>query len=363
MIDGKYAVLRDLGEGSYATVKLVQRLDGSLAAMKVFKDSHNWAKEYDIVKKLDSPWTIHVYDCNGEGKLTTAPHADAMAEQVDSCCRLKHRPLPYFVMELAGNGELCDFLQTTGCLSFSISRYYFRELVSALEYIHSNGISHRDIKLQNILISDDFKIKLADFGLAMSTETKDSDNLFSGTLSYVPPEAWNSGLRKEGINLGEKADIYSLGIVLFNLVSGYMPYAKASSEDDLFATFSKDQQDFWEYHRKSTFEGTIPQPLRELLAGMLEPHPEKRWTIEQIKLSKWYNRRPASPSKVLGEMKKRKQSVELVKERPDLRDSTLKYYTKRNCDKIQGLRKKGSKGICEKVGQFALDILSSFFPH
>ena len=84
-------------------------------------------------------------------------------------------------MELAEMGELFDYLEIGGSLNEEISRYYFKNIIEALKYLHSNNISHCDIKPQNLLLTKDFKIKLADFGLASNLEEEQLSEL-KGTI-------------------------------------------------------------------------------------------------------------------------------------------------------------------------------------
>ena len=90
------------------------------------------------------------------------------------------------VMEFAENGEMFGYLQKTGPFQEKIARFYFKQLINTLEYIHSQGIAHRDIKTENTLLDENFNLKLADFGLATNANQK-SFNL-CGTAGYLPPE-------------------------------------------------------------------------------------------------------------------------------------------------------------------------------
>ena len=157
---------------------LIQRPDGSSAAAKIFKHISDYSSELQILKKLNSPWTLKVLDFSENGAITSdAEDAEPVIAEI------KGFAFPYIIMELADNGEFFDYLDISGPVSEKIARYYFRNLISALEYLHSNGISHRDIKLQNLLLTQDFNIKIADFGLA---STPQSEEIYypRGTIRY-----------------------------------------------------------------------------------------------------------------------------------------------------------------------------------
>ncbi len=132
--------------------------NGTLAAAKVFKQHSDYSGELEVLRQLNSPWTIKPIEWNDKGVASGNYQAFG----------LRDSSFAYIVMELADNGELFDYLDISGPVDERIARYYFRNLVEALEYLHTNGIAHRDIKLQNLLLTHEFDIKLADFGLASS---------------------------------------------------------------------------------------------------------------------------------------------------------------------------------------------------
>ncbi len=145
-------------------MKLVKCPDGSLAAAKIFKRSADWAHEFKILNELTSQWTLKVLD-HGENTMLASPVEGALTS-ADACAELCDASFSYIIIELVENGELYDYLELCGPLGETISRSYFREIIAALEYIHSKGISHRDIKPQNLMLTSDYGIKLVDFGLS-----------------------------------------------------------------------------------------------------------------------------------------------------------------------------------------------------
>ncbi|CAN0919755.1 CBL-interacting serine/threonine-protein kinase 5 [Linum grandiflorum] len=127
----------------------------------------------------------------------------------------------FFVMEYVRGGELFAKVEK-GKLDEDVARKYFQQLISAIDYCHSRGVSHRDLKPENLLLDENGNLKVSDFGLSALPEQIWNDGLLHtqcGTPAYVAPEV----LRKKGYD-GAKADIWSCGVILFVLLSGYLPF-------------------------------------------------------------------------------------------------------------------------------------------
>jgi serine/threonine protein kinase len=161
-------------------VKLVKDSEGTMFAAKIYKGTERNHTEFEILKTLNSDRIIKVYEYKEKGKITP-PNIGEKSECAEkSYIKYKNIEISYMVMELADNGELFDYLEICGSFSEKIARYYFRCLVEAIEYCHSHGLIHRDIKLQNILVAKDYSIKLSDFGLS-SKESKTPSH-YLGTI-------------------------------------------------------------------------------------------------------------------------------------------------------------------------------------
>lgn len=188
----------------------------------------------------------------------------------------------HIVMEYVPGGELFDEIATRGRMVEDEARAYFQQLVSCLEYCHNRQIAHRDLKPENILLDETKKkVKIADFGL--SNWMHDGQFLLTscGSPNYAAPEIvsgkyfFHTSLRAY---CGSEVDIWSLGIILFALLTGALPF----DDNNLPCLFQK--------IRNSKFY--IPLYLsslaRDLLTRMIEPNPLNRITIAEIKNHCWY---------------------------------------------------------------------------
>ena len=151
--------------------------DGRLYAAKIFKEHEGNKSEYEILSKLDSFQILKVKDFSDHGRISQI-NDNQYSEMIYN--NYKCSSFSYLIMEVAENGDLFDFIEISGALPEKISRYYFHIVMEVIDYLHSNKIAHNDIKLQNLLVTDDFNIKLADFGLARKFSAYNSS--FLGTV-------------------------------------------------------------------------------------------------------------------------------------------------------------------------------------
>ena len=140
-------------------------------------------------------------------------------------------------------------------MSEPICRYYFKQLLKALCYIHSNGFSHRDIKLDNILLDDKFNLKLVDFGFACPLNGQDGrgfNSSYVGTPSYMAPEI----IKGKSYN-GEDVDLFAAAVSIFTMVSGNFPFMKLAHSDDPFYKLICDNRAkwFWMAHEQDKPKG------------------------------------------------------------------------------------------------------------
>ena len=191
----------------------------------------------------------------------------------------------YMVLELVTGGELFDEIVREVRFTESKARYFFKQLLDGVDYCHDRDVCHRDLKPENLLLDDNQCLKISDFGLsALYTGTGESSSevimssrktllhTTCGTPSYVAPEI----LEDEGYN-GKLADIWSLGVILYVLCAGCLPF----DEKTLPALFNKIQQASY------SVPAYFTQDLQDLLSRILVADPKSRASIKQIKEHPW----------------------------------------------------------------------------
>lgn len=171
----------------------------------------------------------------------------------------------------------------------SIARHIFKPLVHALKHIHSNGYVHRDIKSDNIMISDFCFPKILDFGFSSKLTGEDDHGFFKtklGTPAYMAPEI-HSGTPYQGASV----DKFALGVILFQMVMGRPPFEEAKSNDYLYKCIVAKRPDiFWRTHFKSLpkkVSQELSEEFKDLIIGLFHAEPENRLTLDQVLGHKW----------------------------------------------------------------------------
>ncbi|CAM9848213.1 unnamed protein product [Ectocarpus sp. 6 AP-2014] len=191
----------------------------------------------------------------------------------------------FAVTERAGGGDLFDAIVAEGRLEDeNLVHHYFRQLLDAIEHCHSRGICHRDIKSENVLLDKEGVVKLAGFALAglfdPSTGGHPANLLHAtcGTPDYVAPEV----IEGAGYD-GRPADLWSVGVTLYTMLAGFLPF-EADSIEETFARI-----------RAADFEHPpeISMSAWSLLEALLEPNPRKRYTIADVRLHPWMDHQPS----------------------------------------------------------------------
>jgi len=194
----------------------------------------------------------------------------------------------YAALELAENGNLLDYVVDKS-MNDKIVRYYFRQLLQSIEFMHNEGICHRDLKLENILLDQSYNIKVSDFGFATSLRGSNSDNQLyecKGTLRYMAPEIF-----KGSGYLGRSVDIFALGVMLFSMKTGRPPFMRmASLQDSLYFLLQSYQYEgYWlmwdSFAQQSGFE--LPLSFKNLFVAMVCYYPNSRLSLTDILRTEW----------------------------------------------------------------------------
>lgn len=270
-----YEVLKTLGKGSTCKVKLCRHIEtNEKFALKVYAENkiHTFNVEADGLAKVQQHpniITVHEYVSNGN---YIKPGKDI-------------RQVTYLVLELCKNGEIFDYISELGCFPEPIARKYFLELISAIETLHGSGLVHRDIKPENIFLSDDFALKLADFGYSAPLEGHDGSGYlhsFKGTRPYMAPEI----LERKAYS-GQSADLFSAGIILFIFIYARPPFARAERVNPHYVNiYNKNWERFWRFHSTSN-SPSVSNSLKDLIQKMLPYDPQERINLEGIKNHPW----------------------------------------------------------------------------
>ncbi|CAO2816509.1 unnamed protein product [Amaranthus hypochondriacus] len=266
VMDGKYELGRVLGQGTFARVYFARNVEtGKSVAMKVIgkekvlkaKMMDQLKREITVMKRLKHPNIVELYEV------------------------MATKSKIFLAMELVRGGELHAKVAKEGKLEEELARSYFKQLISAVDYCHSRGVFHRDLKLENLLLDQDGNVKITDFGLSALFEEKGENEqamlrTCCGTPHYVAPEI----VSKRGQPYdGSKADIWSCGIILYVLLAGYLPF----HGDNVVLLYRKvNKGDF-------TCPSWFSPDAQELITRMLDPNPSTRITLTQIMESKWWN--------------------------------------------------------------------------
>ncbi|XP_072564215.1 serine/threonine-protein kinase PLK3-like [Paramormyrops kingsleyae] len=251
-----YRRLELLGEGGFAQCfKMMDIFTGEIFAVKVIPIKHS-----DGIKESLREVVLL--------KLLQHQHVVNFSHHVEDDKFL------YIFMELCSRGSMLDLLQEREILSTPEVRFYMRQLIGALRHIHGKGIVHRDLKLENLLLTEALGLKVADFGLATKLEPLESrQKRFCGTREYAAPEVW----KMEGH--GPESDVWALGCIMYTMLVGAYPFDGDAEEIK---------------QRVTKVEYTLPKSLsssaKKLISWILQKNPQDRPTLVQILNHKFFTK-------------------------------------------------------------------------
>ncbi|XP_007897011.1 testis-specific serine/threonine-protein kinase 6-like [Callorhinchus milii] len=258
-----YKLGKTIGEGSFAKVKVASsKKYNKNVAIKVM-DRKKVPKEFvkkflprelAILRGIKHPHIVHVYEFIEvrNGKV-------------------------YIVMELVST-NLLEILQQRNCLPCQEAKHLFTQITKAIKYLHERDIVHRDLKCENILLTEQMQVKLADFGFGRKCQGyPELSSTFCGSAAYSPPEV----LLRVPYD-PKKDDVWSMGVILYMVVTGYMPFNDANicklPEMQLMGVVYPD-------------EVTVEEKCQSLIEKLLTFSPPMRPTVNQVTRHAWLKER------------------------------------------------------------------------
>lgn len=307
-IDDKYILVKKLGKGATSTVylgydKTISDNQKEMFAFKTLKikTSERNSIDQDIYTSFRNEVNIlSTLSALLKDKFTYYQESSSNAKLTK--LNGKEREIAYIKIQYLPNGELFDYIfYPKKGLGENFSRLVFKSILDEVKTIHDINYVHRDLKTENIMIDSNFNVKLCDFGFA--TNNRNDITTFCGTTGYISPELLN----KQPYN-GVANDIFSLGVILFVLVTGTMPFRSATVKDQFYnLIWRRNYEQFWKL-----CQCKLSENFKQMLNGMLCVCPEERLSISEIMNSAWMNEGDYGEEnyKVLKEeLMKRKRSI------------------------------------------------------
>ena len=319
----KYKPVKSIGKGQYGTVfQVVERRDSSVTMMSSSSsddDEMTTRRSTGMKEKKPQAYACKVVDLTSRGHVDADNSAKAVQSRIKDVMNeidmmagpgaghpnvqgivdyVVEDDKAYIVSSLCRGGDLSQALELRGCLCEEDARNVIAGILRGLAHLHSRGVAHRDIKLENILLTDSkhdmSKVKIIDMGFAKqlanrnATPNVEALNTVCGTPMYIAPEMIRPTVRTGEIQsearYGTQADMWSCGIILFCLLSGCPPFEATANTTmfELFSDIEKADYGFWD----PVWE-TVSEDALAMIEALLEADPSKRLTAEEALRHPW----------------------------------------------------------------------------
>ena len=250
--DGRYKIEKTIGIGGMAVVFEAMDLQtGKKVAVKMLKETNSqdtsaikrFVTESKAIAMLNHPNIVKIYDISVKGENK------------------------YIVMELIKGITLKEYITQQGKLDWRETAIFVEQILSALDHAHNQGVIHRDIKPQNIMLLEGGIVKVTDFGIAKipKGETLTMADKAIGTVYYLSPEQATSK------KIDNRADIYAVGIMMYQMVTGKLPFVAESPIAVIYKQLNE------EAVRPSRIVPTIPIGFEQIIMTAIEKNPDDRY--------------------------------------------------------------------------------------